>query len=182
MGRPSQTPLKVTGANSAEDDSNSSSPKNDDRVIEEADPEEKVRKPVKDFNHTEESFYQLSKPMWLTNQFVNRPGQVLGLVGIILGIIIAIDLALNYFATTVETNRDFLIWDDIRTIQFDKTMTAQSMLISGGGSSGGEAPLQSAIDPEWTMFLIYTNKENPISTTTSTPSGPESYTGNMWTK
>ena len=116
MGRPSQTPLKVTGANSAEDDSNSSSPKNDDRIIEEADPEEKVRKPEKDFNHTEESFYQLSKPMWLTNQFVNRPGQVLGLVGIILGIIIAIDLALNYFATTVETNRDFLIWDDIRTI------------------------------------------------------------------
>ena len=51
MGRPSQTPLKVTGANSAEDDSNSSSPKNDDRIIEEADPEEKVRKPVKDFNH-----------------------------------------------------------------------------------------------------------------------------------
>ena len=116
MSRPSQTPLKVTGANSAEDDSNSSSPKNDDRIIEEADPEEKVRKPVKDFNHTEESFYQLSKPMWLTNQFVNRPGQVLGLVGIVLGIIIAIDLALNYFATTVETNRDFLIWDDIRTI------------------------------------------------------------------
>ena len=33
MGRPSQTPLKVTGANSAEDDSNSSSPKNDDRII-----------------------------------------------------------------------------------------------------------------------------------------------------
>ena len=43
MGRPSQTPLKVTGANSAEDDSNSSSPKNDDRIIEEADPEEVAR-------------------------------------------------------------------------------------------------------------------------------------------
>ena len=116
QGRPSATPLKITGANSGEDDSNSSSSKNQDRIIEEAEPEFKPRKQVKDFNHTEESFYQLSKPMWLTNQFVNRPGTVLGIVGIILGAIIAFDIAMNYFATTVETNRDFLIWDDIRTI------------------------------------------------------------------
>ena len=183
VGRPSATPLKITGANSGEDDSNSSSSKNQERIIEEADPEFKPRKQVKDFNHTEESFYQLSKPMWLTNQFVNRPGTVLGIVGVILGAIIAFDIAMNYFATTVETNRDFLIWDDIRTIQFDKTMTAQSMLISGGGGAGGaKAPLQSAIDPEWTMFLIYTEKEAELSSTTSTPSGPGTYTGNMWTK
>ena len=93
-----------------------SSGKNDEKIIEEADPEKKPRKPVKDFNHTEESLYQLSKPMWLTNQFVNRPGTVLGIVGAILGVIIAICIALNYFATTVETNRDFLIWDHETTI------------------------------------------------------------------
>ena len=59
-------------------------------------------------------------------------------------------------------------------------MTAQSMLISGGGGGGGKAPLQSAIDPEWTMFLIYTEKESELSSTTSSPSGPGTYTANMW--
>ena len=54
--------------------------------------------------------------MVLTNFFVNKPRTTLGIVGIFLVVVIAIDLAFNYFATSVETNRDFLIWDDVRTI------------------------------------------------------------------
>ena len=59
--------------------------------------------------------------MLLTNFFVNKPRTTLSIVLVILIIISGIDVALDYFATSVETNRDFLIWDDVRTIQYDKT-------------------------------------------------------------
>ena len=87
------------------------------RIIEEAEPpESKQKKPSRKLNPIEESYYILSKPMVLTNFFVNKPRTTLGIVGIFLVVVIAIDLAFNYFATSVETNRDFLIWDDVRTI------------------------------------------------------------------
>ena len=56
------------------------------------------------------------------------------------------------------------------------------MLISGGGGSGSETPLQSAIDPDWVMFIIY--KEQPADDvpSTSTPSGEGAYSGNAWSK
>ena len=87
------------------------------RIIEEAEPPEAPnKKPARKLNAIEESYYVLSKPMVLTNFFVNKPGTTLGIVGVFLLVVIAIDLAFNYFATSVETNRDFLIWDHTTTI------------------------------------------------------------------
>ena len=54
--------------------------------------------------------------MVLTNYFVNKPRTTLAIVVAFLVIISVIDLALGYFTPSVETNRDFLIWDDVRTI------------------------------------------------------------------
>ena len=56
------------------------------------------------------------------------------------------------------------------------------MLISGGGGGGETAPLQSVIDPDWIMFLIYKEQEVGDIDSTSTPSGSEVYSGNMWTR
>ena len=88
------------------------------RIIEEAEPpEDEPKRPMeKNLNAIEQSYYKLSKPMLLTNFFVNKPRTTLSIALGILVIISVIDVALNYFAVSVETNRDFLIWDDIRSI------------------------------------------------------------------
>ena len=86
------------------------------RIIEEAEPPETTPKQHKKQSEVEESFYILSKPMILTNYFVNKPGMSLIIAGIIIVFCIAVDLAFDYFTPSIETNRDFLIWDDIRTI------------------------------------------------------------------
>ena len=94
-----------------------------------------------------------------------------------------VDISLGYFVETQTTNRDYLIWDDIRTIQFDKTTLAQSLLISGGGSGDEAVPLQSALDPDWIMFMIYKEQDAAdLSSRTSTPSGDGANPGNMWSK
>ena len=97
-------------------------------------------------------------------------------------ITIGIDLGLDYFKESKTTNRDYLIWDDITTIQFDKTTLAQALLISGI-TNGKEVPLQSALDPDWIMFIVYREQDSEdLSHTTSTPSGENANPANLWAK
>ena len=58
---------------------------------------------------------------------------------------------------------------------------AKSKLISGGNDSGEELPLQVQIDPDWVMFLIYSENKVDTVETTSTPSGHHVFQDNIWT-
>ena len=89
------------------------------RIIEDAEPLEGPRQ--KKNSAIDESFYVLSKPMVLTNFFVNKPGTAIGIIGTFILICVGICVAFGYFNPDAETNRDYLIWDDIRTVQYDKT-------------------------------------------------------------
>ena len=103
----------------------------------------------------EDNYRKLSKPILLTNFFVNHPFLWLLIVFIILGSITGVVFYRNWFAVSPVNSRDFLIWDDPKTINFDKSTLARSMLVSGGTGGNSETPLQSSVEIEWTMFLIY---------------------------
>ena len=107
-----------------------------------------------------ENYRKLSKPMMLTNFFVNHPCLWLLMATLSLGIISGLVFHLDYFAVSPISNRDFLIWDDPKTINYDKSNLARSTLVSGGSGSGQLMPLQSSIEIEWTMFLIYSMNPN----------------------
>jgi hypothetical protein len=83
---------------------------------------QKKRQPVG--NESDEHYLKISEPMLLTNYFVDKPKQWLGICLLIIVITIGIDLSLDYFKESKTTNRDYLIWDDITTIQYDKTNLA----------------------------------------------------------
>ena len=84
----------------------------------------------------QDNFRKLSKPMILTNFFVNHPCLWLLMSTIVLGIISGIVFYFDYFAVSPISNRDFLIWDDPKTINYDKSNLARSTLVAGASGSG----------------------------------------------
>ena len=87
--------------------------------VEDAMPPEPAKKPKKRQpigNESDEHYLKISEPMLLTNYFVDKPKQWLGICLLIIVITIGIDLSLDYFKESKTTNRDYLIWDDITTI------------------------------------------------------------------
>ena len=90
---------------------------------------------------------------------------------------------MGWFVDSQTTNRDYLIWDDPKTINYDKSTLAQAALVAGvSDDKAAKLPLQTSIDRDWVMFLIYSEQEAPDVATTSTPSGQGAVKGNMWTR
>jgi hypothetical protein len=119
----------------------------------------------------------------MTNLFVDRPVVWLVLVSLQIALITGITIVFDWFKSSPTSNRDYLIWDDPKTINYDKTTLAQSRLSSGVGSKGDSSiPLQVSIDRDWVMFLIYSEQVVNEIATTSTLSGEDAYEGNMWTR
>ena len=83
----------------------------------------------------------MSKPTILTNIFVNYSVKWLLVTAVILAVITGLCLVMGWFIDSQPTNRDYLIWDDPKTINYDKYTLAKSKLISGGNDSGEELPL-----------------------------------------
>ena len=75
-------------------------------------------------NKIEENYWNMSKPIGLTNFFVNKPRLWIFIVVLTLVSISGVDVAMGWFTESQTSNRDYLIWDDHRTIDFDKTMLA----------------------------------------------------------
>ena len=80
---------------------------------------------------------RLSQPTCLTNFFVNRPYLWLYIVFLVLGSLSFVVFYLNWFKVNEVNAREYLVWDDVKTENFDKSTLARSMLIAGGDS--GEA-------------------------------------------
>ena len=58
--------------------------------------------------------------MWLTDKFVDRPGTVLIIGGLILILLTFLTVQLEYLNLDPTNDRDFLIWDDPIVESFDK--------------------------------------------------------------
>ena len=89
----------------------------------------------------EENYRKLSKPIILTNFFVNHPFAWLFIVLLALGTLSGLVFYLGWFAVNPVNSRDFLIWDDPKTINYDKSTLARSMLVSGGTGANQMMPL-----------------------------------------
>ena len=72
--------------------------------------------------------------MAITNLMVDKPCTVMIVTFIILFIFSGIAQAAGFFELKEQNNRDFLIWDDTRTIAWDKQVIAEDLLTIGGDS------------------------------------------------
>lgn len=114
----------------------------------------------------EEAELKLSEPNCLTKLFVNRPCTVL-LVGFALMFVITGVVA---YAGWLELNdpldREYMVWEDKYVNDFDKSILAKRELLVSGDDV---APLQSEIQIDWTVMLVYSPPD-------------ESSTASMWNK
>ena len=62
------------------------------------------------------------EPMRLTNYMVDKPGRVMIIGFSILVLFTAITLGLQWFNMNPQHQREYLIWDDIRTQVYDMRM------------------------------------------------------------
>ena len=135
----------------------------------------------KDEDAMDQNYYDLSTPSPLTNFFVDRPCICLITAFLFLGIITFFVIHLAWFTTTPPNDRDYLVWDDPKTIDYDKSTAARALLVGGVRSSGSELPLQSSAVLDWAMFLIYSEREAP-HLAMSTSSTVNAFETNTWSR
>ena len=70
----------------------------------------------------------------------------------------------------VYTFRDYLVWPDPLTQDYDKSMLVESYFANAGGSE--RFPLQTQLAKDWTYFIIYNHPDFE----------EKGYNGSMWTK
>ena len=105
-------------------DKPSEGPKEIEDALEDVSRDDGSQGPQRGMNEIELSYWNMSKPIRLTNFFVNKPRLWLFIVVLALVTISGVDVAMGWFTESQTSNRDYLIWDDHRTIDFDKTMLA----------------------------------------------------------
>ena len=77
----------------------------------------------------------------LTNFFVDKPLLCIAIVTLSLIVITGLCVVFDWFKDSQSTNRDYLIWDNEKTINYDKSALATSLLISGINSDNDDLPL-----------------------------------------
>jgi hypothetical protein len=66
-----------------------------------------------------------SEPMAITNKMLEQPGLFLSLGLLVLFILAAISNRLGYFELDAQSNRDFLIWQDEKVVNWDMQILAK---------------------------------------------------------
>ena len=61
----------------------------------------------------------------LINFLVEKPSICLTVSFILLGLSIGLVFYMGWYKTTMNTDRDYLIWDDPMTVKYDKTIAAK---------------------------------------------------------
>ena len=64
----------------------------------------------------------------LINFLVEKPSICLTVGFILMGLSIGLVFYMGWHKTTMKTDRDYLIWDDPMTVNYDKTIAAKQML------------------------------------------------------
>jgi hypothetical protein len=71
------------------------------------------------------SIGKLGEPLWLTDQFVDRPCLVLWSGLFVIGIFVAVAVYFESYLPSPVTQRDFLDYENINTLLFDAREAAQ---------------------------------------------------------
>lgn len=79
------------------------------------------------------------EPMMLTNYFVDRPCTIILGCMFVLIMISLISFLLGYFEMDNPSDREFLIWDDKRTISWDMQTVAKEYLKAAEEGEGQKA-------------------------------------------
>ena len=64
----------------------------------------------------------------IINFLVDKPTICLTISFILLGLGIGLVFYMGWYETTMKTDRDYLIWDDPMTVNYDKTIAAKQLL------------------------------------------------------
>lgn len=70
-----------------------------------------------------------SEPMWITNLFIARPCTVIWLGMLVLFVISGAANELGYFEMDDQTNRDYLVLDDKKTVSWDKMVVGEEYIL-----------------------------------------------------
>ena len=77
----------------------------------------------------------MSKPMWLTDQFVDRPGTTFGVGIIIVLALVGASFGLGYFQVNKVHERDFLVWSSEAVYNYDLWKLSRVYLAKNDGST-----------------------------------------------
>jgi len=114
---------------------------------EDDDPEEKEAKTEYDLE-----LERMKRKMWHTALFVNRPCTVIGIYAIIFVIFLGITGAGKLYEMDDQSDREFMVWDDIRTLRIDSKLEAQKEIQR---AEEGMKSVRSQEMDEWNMNVIY---------------------------
>lgn len=96
--------------------------------------------------------------MALTNLQIRRPYCVLITAYTILILLGAYIAAFKVYEFNPINMRDYLVWHDPKTWDYDKSLLIKEYLVAGTGED--ESPLQTQIETYWTTFFIYNKRPN----------------------
>ena len=114
----------------------------------------------------ESAEYKLSEPNCLTKLFVNKPCWVILIGFAIMFVITGVVGAAGWLLPNDPLDRDYMVWEDKYVNDFDKSILAKRELLVSGDDV---APLQSQIQIDWTVMLVYSPPD-------------ETSTASMWNK
>jgi len=118
-----------------------------------AEPDEKV---VEMSEETKKRYTEESEPMKLTNLFVDHPCKVMGVGYCGLIILCVIAFSANFFDMNTEQGREWYVWDDPITKDFEKFTLADTYV----DKNTGKAQLDVRAKRSGIMFFIYEKQGN----------------------
>jgi len=95
--------------------------------------------------------------MKITDQMADKPCAFICGCYFLLLIVSMIAGSAGWFDIAPQNNREFLVWDDPKTISWDKQVLAEEFLSAGGND---EKPLQLTSKPEWNPIFLLQSTED----------------------
>ena len=96
--------------------------------------------------------------MWLTDQFHDRPGQVLLFGFLCLFVMGGIAGALDYFAMSPQANRDFLIWSNPAVKTWDMQNLGREYIEKYDG--GSQKAIRTQTSELWATLVVFQNEKD----------------------
>jgi len=78
---------------------------------------------------------------------------LLGFLILIIFSVLAVQL--KYFDLNPASQREYLVWDDPRTVAWDKKLVAEEYILTSAGSEGSLKPLRMTTVPQWNPMILY---------------------------
>lgn len=111
-------------------------------------------KPSKDLSDLQAAHFEyLSKPMKVTNAFVQKSCWVILFWAVLTLISAGITLSQGNFVPVRSENREFQVWSDIRSQQLDMQLMAER--VAGAVAEGEFRALQTQRVDRWLLIVVY---------------------------